>query len=64
MGCQTKIAKKIRGKKGDYVLALNQETLYEDVKLYLGDADFWSKCAYHRTRAAGLKCVNIGRQTT
>ena len=51
MGCQTKIAKKIRSKKGDYVpaLKLNQETLHEDVKLYLGDADFSSKCAYHRT---------------
>lgn len=37
MGTQTDIAKKIREKEGDYVLALkgNQETLLEDVSLYL-----------------------------
>ncbi len=37
MGTQTEIAKKIIEKQGDYVLALkgNQETLYEDVRLYL-----------------------------
>jgi len=36
MGCQTDIAKKIREKKADYVLALkdNQPTLHEDVKDY------------------------------
>ena len=36
MGCQTDIAKKIREKKADYVLALkdNQPTLHEDVKVY------------------------------
>jgi len=51
MGCQTEIAKKIRKKKADYVLALkgNQGTLFEDVKLYFADSEFLSKCAYHRT---------------
>jgi predicted transposase YbfD/YdcC len=51
MGCQKEIAKKIRKKKADYVLALkcNQETLHDDVKLYFSDIDFLSKCAYHRT---------------
>jgi predicted transposase YbfD/YdcC len=36
MGCQTDIAKKIREKRADYVLALkgNQQTLHEDVKDY------------------------------
>jgi predicted transposase YbfD/YdcC len=36
IGCQTDIAKKIRDKEADYVLALkdNQETLHEDVKEY------------------------------
>ena len=40
MGCQKQIAKDIRGKGADYVLALkgNQGTLHENVKLYLDDA--------------------------
>ena len=51
MGCQTEIAKKIRKKKADYVLALkgNQGTLHDDVKLYFADSEFLSKCAYHST---------------
>ena len=51
MGCQTEIAKKIRKKKADYVLALkgNQGTLFDDVKLYFADSEFLSKCAYHST---------------
>ena len=51
MGTQREIVKKIRKKKADYVLALkgNQETLFEDVKLYFGDQDLLSKCAYHKT---------------
>jgi predicted transposase YbfD/YdcC len=51
MGCQTDIAKKIRQKKADYVLALkgNQETLYNDVKLYFSDDEFLSRSAYQRT---------------
>ena len=37
MGCQRKIAEKIREKEADYVLALkdNQETLHEDVSVYI-----------------------------
>lgn len=39
MGTQTEIAKAVRAKEGDYILALkeNQKTLYNDVKLYLDD---------------------------
>ena len=39
MGTQTAITEKIRERRADYVLALkrNQETLYEDVKLFLMD---------------------------
>lgn len=40
MGCQKEIAKKIRSKKADYVLALkgNQGNLHKDVELFLTDA--------------------------
>jgi len=39
MGTQTEIAKAVRNKEADYILALkeNQKTLYNDVKLYLDD---------------------------
>lgn len=39
MGCQKSIAKKIREKKADYVLALkgNQGHFYEDIELYLSN---------------------------
>ena len=39
MGTQTKIAEKIRSKRGDYVLALkeNQKNLYEDVRMFLNE---------------------------
>ncbi|WP_051227892.1 ISAs1 family transposase [Oceanospirillum beijerinckii] len=39
MGCQTAIAEKIRDKGADYLLAVksNQNTLYEDIKLFLDD---------------------------
>lgn len=41
MGTQTEIAKAIRKKRADYVLALkrNQGSLYEDVSLYFTDAE-------------------------
>jgi len=59
MGTQREIAKKIRQKRADYVLALkgNQETLFDDVRLYFGDSDFLSKCAYHRTLEKARGCV-------
>jgi predicted transposase YbfD/YdcC len=49
MGTQREIVRKIRQKHADYVLALkkNQESLYDDVKLYF--EDFLTKCAYHKT---------------
>jgi len=39
MGCQTTIAQKIRDKGADYLLAVkgNQNTLHEDIKLFLDD---------------------------
>jgi predicted transposase YbfD/YdcC len=51
IGTQTEIAKKIRQKRADYVLALkgNQGTLHEDVKLYFADADMLAGCAYTKT---------------
>ena len=51
MGTQTAIAKKIRQKRADYVLALkgNQGTLLEDVKLYFSDEGVKDKCAYKKT---------------
>jgi len=46
IGCQTKIAEKIRKKKADYVLALkrNQETTYEEVSEYF---KFAEECNFH-----------------
>ena len=51
MGCQKEIAKKIRKKRADYVLALkgNQGTLHEDVMLYFSDSDLLSGCEYTAT---------------
>ena len=51
MGCQMAIAKIIRKRQADYLLALkgNQGTLFDDVKLYFGDLELLSKCAYHKT---------------
>ena len=51
MGTQKDIAKKIRKKRADYVLALkkNHENLYEDVELYFSDPELLSKCAYKKT---------------
>lgn len=51
MGTQTDIARKIRKKHAEYVLALkaNQHNLYADVKLYFEDKDFKSNCAYTTT---------------
>ena len=52
MGTQKEIAKKIRKKRSDYVLALkkNHGNLYDDVKTYFEDAEFLSKCAYETTK--------------
>lgn len=48
MGCQTEIAKKVRRKRGDYVLALkgNQGNLHDNVKHYFSDPDLLKNCAY------------------
>jgi predicted transposase YbfD/YdcC len=51
MGCQTNIAKLIKGKRADYVLALkgNQGTLHEDVRLYFSDPELLAGCRYTKT---------------
>jgi predicted transposase YbfD/YdcC len=48
MGTQTEIAKKIKKKYANYVLALkgNQGCLHEDIKLYFEDPDHLANCAY------------------
>lgn len=50
MGTQTEIAKKIKEKKADYVLAVkeNQKTLYEEIKEYLNDEEFKEKIKEHK----------------
>lgn len=50
MGTQTAIAKKIRQKRADYVLALkgNQWSLLEDVREYFSDGELRKKCAYKK----------------
>ena len=50
MGTQTKIAKEIKQGHADYVLALkkNQETLFDDVKLYFDDSGLLTLCAYEK----------------
>ena len=52
MGCQTKIARIIRKREADYLLALkgNHETLYNDVKLYFDDVELLSGCSYTFTK--------------
>ena len=52
MGTQKEIAKKIRKKRADYVLALkkNHGSLYDDVKTYFDDQEFLKKCAYEQTK--------------
>ena len=52
MGTQKDIAKKIRKKCANYVLALkkNHGNLYDDVKTYFDDQGFLSECDYHQTK--------------
>jgi predicted transposase YbfD/YdcC len=67
MGCQTAIANTIREKDADYLLAVkgNQETLYEDIQLYL---DTLSKkpqrpqtASFHETIEKGHGRVEVRR---
>ena len=55
IGCQRAIAKKIKDKKADYIIALkgNQGTLHEDVKLFAAEQ-----------KACGFKDTNITRYET
>jgi len=52
MGTQKEIAKKIRRKRADYVLALkkNHCNLYDDVKTYFDDPEFLKECDYEQTK--------------
>ena len=52
MGTQKEIAKKIRKKSADYVLALkkNHGNLHDDVKTYFSDPELLSKCDYSQTK--------------
>ena len=61
MGCQRDIVKKIRQKRADYVLGLkkNQESLYNDVKLYFEDLDLLDKCDYHKTREKARGAIEL-----
>ena len=55
MGCQRAIAKKIKDKKADYIIALkgNQGTLHEDVKLFVAEQ-----------KAKGFKDTTVSRHKT
>ena len=59
MGTQKEIAKKIRKKRADYVLALkkNHGDLYDAVKTYFDDADFLSECEYEKTTEKARGCI-------
>ena len=65
MGCQKTIAKKIRSKGADYLLALkgNQGTLHEDIKLYLDNLSCQDKCSgftdYHETLDKGHGRIEV-----
>lgn len=63
MGCQKAIAKKIREKKADYVLALkgNQGKLHADVELYLNDPKQLSKTKQCETLDKGHGRLEIRR---
>lgn len=69
MGTQTAIAKKIRKKRADYVLALkaNQGSLLEDAREYFADKEFLGKCARKKTvekRGGKPRSESTGRRTT
>ena len=52
MGTQAEIARKIRDKRADYVLALkgNKGNLHDDVKLYFADPELLKDCDYTQTK--------------
>ena len=61
MGCQKDIARQIRKKRADYVLALkkNQGTLHEDVEQYFSEAALRSGCAYHKVVDKARSAVEV-----
>ena len=60
-GCYKDIAEKIVKGKGDYVLALkgNQQSLYEDVRLYFDDSELLKKCAYYKTTQKARSQIEV-----
>lgn len=67
MGTQIEIARRIKKRKADYVLALigNQGTLHEDVKKYFAALKLLEGCAYTGSMekiAEGLKNRNTGKR--
>ncbi|MBF0549716.1 MAG: ISAs1 family transposase [Deltaproteobacteria bacterium] len=70
MGCQTKIAKQIIDKGGDYLLALkgNQGTLHDDVELFFSDAERTSfkdiPFCYHETTDGDHGRIEVRKYTT
>ena len=67
IGCWKDIARQIRKKRSDYVLALkkNLGTLHEDVEKYFGNPALRAGCAYHKVvdKARGAVEVREYRQT-
>lgn len=61
MGCQKEIAKKIRGKDADYILALkaNQPSLYENVTTFLDKQVESGQFAFSRNRDVGHGRIEI-----
>jgi len=67
IGCWKDIARQIRKKRSDYVLALkkNRGTLHEDVQRYFSEPALLEGCAYHKVvdKARGAAEVREYRQT-
>ena len=61
MGCQLEIAKKIRAKRADYMLALkaNHGNLYSDVSLYFDNPELLRGCAYKKTTEKARSSIEI-----
>lgn len=65
MGCQTNIASLIRGKEGNYLLALkgNQGTLEKDVDLYFQEELFGKKLKDEQTKLKSAETVEKNHVT-
>jgi len=61
MGCQKNIAKKIKDKGGEYVLALkgNQGSLHEDIRLFFEDSLLQEDVLYHEETDGGHGRIEV-----